>query len=58
LIPGDWLQVLGEKKLDKKTGLLKLKERVVPSATNYTETALPVKATLVKARPIFWFVKV
>jgi len=25
LIPGDWLQVVGEKKLDKKTGLLKLK---------------------------------
>jgi len=25
LIPGDWLQVVGEKKLDKKTASLKLK---------------------------------
>lgn len=51
LIPGDWLQVVGEKKLDKKTGLLKLKaERVVPAATSYTETALPVKATPVKSK--------
>jgi len=53
LIPGDWLQVVGEKKLDKKTGLLKLAERVVPAATSYTETALPVKATPVKSDQYF-----
>jgi len=47
-MPGDWLRVLGEKKLDKETGLLKLKaERVVP-ATTPTQTALPVKAALVQ----------
>lgn len=50
LIPGDWLQVLGEKKLDLKTGKLKLKaERVIPAASQ-TETALPVNATSVKSK--------
>ena len=50
LIPGDWLQVLGEKKLDLKTGKLKLKaERVIPAASQ-TETALPVKTTSVKSK--------
>lgn len=51
LIPGDWLQVLGEKKLDLKTGKLKLKaERVIPAALDYTETAIPVEATPVKTK--------
>jgi len=58
LIPGDWLQVVVKKKLDKKTGLLKLKaERVVPAATSYTET-LQLRQHRSKARPIFWCVKV
>jgi len=51
LIPGDWLAVVGEKKLDNKTGQIKLKaERVVRAATSYTETALPVKATPIKSK--------
>ena len=51
LIPGDWLAVVGEKKLDNKTGQIKLKaERVIRAATSYTETALPVKATPIKSK--------
>lgn len=50
LIPGDWIQVVGEKKLDLKTGKLKLKaERVIPAATSPTEI-VPVKATPVKSK--------
>lgn len=51
LIPGDWLQVVGEKKLDLQTGKLKLKaERVIPAADIHTETALLVKATAPKCK--------
>ena len=46
LTPGDWLQVLGEKKLDRD-GRLKLKAQQVIPATDHTETAtvkeIPVK---------------
>lgn len=50
LIPGDWVQVVGEKKLDLKTGKLKLKaERVIPAAASHTET-IPVKTTPVKSK--------
>jgi (2Fe-2S) ferredoxin len=35
LIPGDWLQILGEKKLNRKTGKVKLKaERVIPATAS------------------------
>jgi len=38
LIPGDWLQILGEKKLNRKTGKVKLKaERVIPATANYEQ---------------------
>lgn len=50
LIPGDWVAVVGEKKLDLKTGKLKLKaERVIPAAASQTET-VPVKVTTVKSK--------
>ena len=50
LIPGDWLQIVGEKKLDLKTGKLKLKaEQVIPVAPTLMET-VPVKATPVKSK--------
>lgn len=47
LIAGDWLQVLGEKKLDPKTGKTKLKaERVIPVTSNTSD--VPIKVTAVK----------
>lgn len=51
LLPGHWLQVVGEKKLDLKTGKVKLKaERVIVVTASHTETAIPVKATPVKSK--------
>lgn len=51
LIPGDWVQVFGEKKLDLKTGKLKLKaERVIPKAPTLAQGACPVTATPVKSK--------
>ena len=50
LIPGDWLQVVGEQKLDLKTGKLKLKaEQVIPAAPTLIET-VQVLATPVKSK--------
>jgi (2Fe-2S) ferredoxin len=35
LIPGDWIQIWGEKKLERKTGKVKLKaERVIPATAS------------------------
>ena len=46
LVPGDWVQVVGEKKLDAKTGKLKLKaKKVIPGDPSQPETILPVKTT-------------
>lgn len=44
LIPGDWLQVVGEKKLNSKTGKLKLKaERVIPATADSALASVPAK---------------
>lgn len=44
LLPGDWVQVLGESKLDLKTGKLKLKAaQVLPAIPNVQENAVPTK---------------
>ncbi len=52
LTSGDWVQVMGEKKLNPKTGKLKLKaERVIPPATHpLAETSLPPKAKSAKTK--------
>ncbi len=52
LIPGDWVQVVGEKKLNLKTGLFKLKaEQVIPAATGgHPEVVPPVKAKPASAK--------
>ena len=51
LIPGDWLQVVGEKKLDLKTGKLKLKaERVIPAAPSAQEFEVSAKAKPAKTK--------
>lgn len=51
LIPGDWLQVVGEKKLDSKTGKLKLKaERVVPATVSHDQTDVPALAKPAKTK--------
>ncbi len=52
LTAGDWLQVVGEKKLNLKTGKLKLKaERVISPATDpLTETSPPAKAKPAKTK--------
>ncbi len=52
LTPGDWVQVVGEKKFTPKSGKLKLKaERVLPTATGRpAETPLPAKATPAKTK--------
>lgn len=45
LIPGDWLQILGEKKIDCKTGEFKLKaEQVIPATIKQEQTSIPVAA--------------
>lgn len=44
LIPGDWVQVIGESKLDLKTGKLKLKAaQVLPAIPNVQENAVSIK---------------
>ena len=46
LVPGDWVQVMGEKKLDAKTGKPKLKaKKVIPTAPSQPETVFPTKIT-------------
>ncbi len=46
LVLGDWVQVIGEKRLDAKTGKLKLKaKKVIPAASSQPETVLPNKIT-------------
>lgn len=50
LLPGDWVQVVGEKKLDQ-SGKLKLKaEQVIPAATVRGATDLPAKAKQAKTK--------
>lgn len=45
LTPGDWVQVTGERKLDRKSGKLKLKAKTVtPVASSQLEIVLPAKA--------------
>lgn len=45
LIPGDWLQIVGEKKIDIKTGEIKLKaEQVIPTTVSQEQTSTPVAA--------------
>lgn len=45
LIPGDWIQVVGESKLDLKTGKLKLKAtQVLPAIPNAVVATQPVPA--------------
>lgn len=45
LIPGDWLQIVGEKKIDLKTGAIKLKaEQVIPATISQEQTSIPVAA--------------
>lgn len=52
LIPGDWLQVVGEKKLNSKTGKIKLKaERVIPTTVN-SDSAPKASATKTKTSSI------
>ena len=53
LTPGDWLQVLGEKKLDRGTDRLELKaQQVIPATSSHTETAsVSVKEIPVKSKP-------
>lgn len=44
LLPGDWLQILGEKKLDRKTGKVKLKaEQVTPATASNEQINVSVK---------------
>ena len=44
LLPGDWLQILGEKKLDRKTGKVKLKaERVIPATASNKQINVQAK---------------
>jgi (2Fe-2S) ferredoxin len=44
LLPGDWLQILGEKKLNRKTGKVKLKaERVIPANVSNEQINVPAK---------------
>jgi len=51
LIPGDWITAVGEKKLDLKTGKLKLKaERIIPSAASHEQISAPtIKSTKTSA---------
>jgi len=51
LTPGNWVQVVGEKKLNLKNGLLKLKaERVIPENPNHQETSVSAKAKPAKTK--------
>lgn len=50
LIPGDWLQISGEKQFDSKTCQLKLKaEQIIPSTINQEPTNVPAPANKDKA---------
>lgn len=50
LTPGDWFEVVGERKLDLKTGNVKLKVyRIIPIAPKHLETAKPVTEVAHKA---------
>lgn len=51
LIAGDWVQVVGEKKLDLKTGKLKLKaERVIPAVPRQDDRDVSAKSKSVKTK--------
>lgn len=51
LIPGDWLEVVGEKKLDSKTGELKLKaERVIPATASQDQISVKALAKPAKTK--------
>jgi (2Fe-2S) ferredoxin len=44
LTPGDWFQVTGERKIDRKTGIVKLKaDRIQPIAPKYADPITPAK---------------
>jgi len=52
LTPGDWVQIVGEKKLNYKTGKLKLKaERVVPTTVSHDSTSMLVEVKPAKTKP-------
>lgn len=51
LNPGDWIRITGEKKLDSKTGLPKLKASAIyPAQPGETGPAAPAKATPAKGK--------
>lgn len=51
LVPGDWLQILGEKKIDRKTGEVKLKaEQIIPATISQEQTSIPVAAKPPKSK--------
>ncbi len=50
LIPGDWVQILGEKKIDHKTGEVKLKaERVIPATASQEQVNVKAQPAKTKA---------
>lgn len=51
LIPGDWIQILGEKKLNCKTDKVKLKaERVIPATASQEQFNVQAKAKQAKTK--------
>lgn len=51
LIPGDWVQIWGEKKLDRKTGKVKLKaERVIPATASQEQINQQVRDKQTKSK--------
>lgn len=51
LIPGDWLQIVGEKKIDSKTGEVKFKaEQVIPTTVSQEQISIPVAAKSVNSK--------
>lgn len=51
LIPGDWIQILGEKKLNCKTRKVKLKaERVIPATASQEQFNMQAKAKQAKTK--------